>query len=119
MLTGEISAWTLALAGMGTVFCCLAVLYAFFAATGRISVWYRDRRASGKPAAETRPQEAAEIPGELVAAIALALAQARPATRAIATAGGLAEVRVSPAGLTWREQGRLLQHQRSRDWERK
>jgi len=118
MLTGEISALNLALLGMGTVFCCLAVLYAFFAATGRISVRYRNRPAKGKPA-ETRPQTAADIPGEVVAAIALALAQARPATRAGATAGISAEVRASAAGLTWREQGRLLQHQRSSHWEQR
>ena len=122
MLGEEYSALNLALVGMGTVFCCLIVLYGFFWATGQIAARYRGRReedrleAMAGPPAMAAPAEG--IPEEVVAAIALALAQVRPAS-CIGAAAGAAEVRVSAAGLPWREQGRLLQHQRSRDWEQR
>lgn len=105
----------LTILGMGSVFFCLALLYAFFAGTGRISVRW-SRRLSGKssapaaePAAEAETED--EVPEEVVAVIGLALAQARRHL-----SGGAEEGRVSRSGAGWREQGRLVQHQRSRHW---
>lgn len=117
MPTGELHALDLTLLGMGTVFSCLAILYVFFAGTGWVSARYSQRLA-GKKAAAAATGEEAEVSEEVVAAIALALAQVRPAS-GLGAAAGAAEVRVSAAGLTWREQGRMLQHQRSRDWEQR
>ncbi|OGP61586.1 MAG: hypothetical protein A2V67_19460 [Deltaproteobacteria bacterium RBG_13_61_14] len=124
MLTEEIYALNLTLLGMGTVFFCLALLYVFFAGTGRASSRYSESLAGKKPASQPVPAAAAaaseefEVPEEVVAAIALALAQARPAAHAGAAAAVTAEVRVS-AAVNWREQGRLLQHRRSSHWEQR
>ena len=112
-LSGWSGAVSLAVAGIGTVFLCLLLVYIFFTITGRVMARYGARAAAKAeaPAAVAVPA-GAETPGAVVAAIALALAQMR-------RTGGARSEPPAAAGIPWKDQGRSQQHQRSRFWEQR